>query len=139
MSDRIIGKFGRAWNGDRPKDGGGYAYGFCVRVIYGCKWPFRMTDGELYKCFEPAESEPTFPDPPRRLIKDRARLAQVLLDGGWVPDADGSFVRPSKNDFVPEMWKCCGGEVYYRNGNFLLKTAHAIWTIAHEWTEPDDD
>ena len=140
MSD-MIGKFGRFWEGERPLTKYDYQYGYLIehRGYSSRRSPMVRNGGHTYEHFEPAEAEPTFPSPPRRLIADRARLARILLDGGWVPVVDGSFVRPSKNDFVPEMWRCCGGEVYYRGGGCFLKTDLTVWTIEHEWTEPYDD
>lgn len=50
----------------------------------------------------------------RVLIRDRARLARVLLDQGYLPSADGAFVSKGKkltNRFPARLWNRVGAKV----------------------------
>lgn len=140
MSD-MIGKFGRFWDAERPSDKTDYVYGYIVWVMSDQMFPMRCGNGISYECFEPAETEPTFPDPPRRLIKDRARLARVLLDGGWVPGGNGHFWRRNSHTFLNHMWALCGMlvTINHYDTSYILRYDGRIYNIEPEWTEPDDD
>ena len=74
----------------------------------------------------------------RRVIKDRKKLVQVLIDNGWLPDDDGDFAGEGPH-FMKEMWEWCGHDVVDDSDNF-----HTYYTVPEdrfgyvfmpEWTE----
>ena len=75
----------------------------------------------------------------RVLIRDRARLARILLDHGYLPSADGAFVSTDRglNRFPAHLWNRVGAEVEAVKDTHLWKLGHngADFLIRKEWTE----
>lgn len=84
-----VGQFGRFWDSVRPEDDY-YTYGFLDRIDEEDKEPYATIEGTYWENFEPADPQPGWPQR-RRVILDRKKLLQILIDGGFLPDNKGNF------------------------------------------------
>lgn len=75
----------------------------------------------------------------RVLIRDRTRLARILLDQGYLPSANGAFVSNDQelNRFPVHMWNWVGIEVEQLPGTSLWKFSSndKNFLVRKEWTE----
>ena len=70
----------------------------------------------------------------RRVIKDRKKLVQVLIDQGWTPDDDGDFSGEGPH-FTRGMWKSCGKQVTKTDYKMMHLYTVDGYDFMPEWTE----
>lgn len=122
------GQFGRFWDEDWEREENDFIYGY-LGGYSQANSKYLAADGAGWKHFEPAEIPPRWPSR-RRVIADRAKLCQVLLDMGFRPNGEGNFVSEDHDEsFIYRMWSQCGKDVDCDGYD------EQEWHYLSEWTE----
>jgi hypothetical protein len=107
------GQFGRFWDSGYSRNG--YSYGY-LKYITNPKVGFIDDKDYIWQHFEPSDPQPEWTTR-RRIIADRAKLCQILLDKGYKPDHNMNFLPPKSDGsekryiFYTNMWNYCGEDV----------------------------